>query len=115
MLRINNTDLPTPQSVTYSYNKLWSENTGRLDSGYFVGDLIGIKNKYEVTFPPLTTAEYSKVQNAFNTEFAMVTITNAEGHADVLECYFGDFTVESYSWRDGIKYAINARISIIER
>lgn len=115
MLQIGNTTLPTPKTVIYSQNKLWSANTGRLDSGYFVGDLIGIKKKYEVTFPPLTTAQLSTVRAAINTDFATVTITNAEGGTDTVTAYFGDLTVESYSWHQGIQYAVNAAVSIIER
>lgn len=115
MLRIDSTDLPTPKSVTYTQNKLWSQNTGRLDSGYFVGELIAIKKKYQVTFPALTPAELATVRAAVNADFATVQITNAEGGTDTVSAYFGDVTVESYSWHNGINYAINAAVSIIER
>jgi hypothetical protein len=115
MLKIGTTDLPTPKSVTYTQNKLWSQNTGRLDSGYFVGDLIAIKKKYQVTFPALTPTELETVRAAVNADFATVQITNAEGGTDTVSAYFGDVTVESYSWRNGINYAINAAVSIIER
>lgn len=115
MLKINNTDLPTPQNVIYSKNKIWSQNTGRLDNGYFVGDLIAVKNKYEVTFPPLSTSDLATVRTAVNVDFATVKITNAEGGTDEVTAYFGDLNVESYSWHNNIKYAINAKVSIIER
>ena len=114
-LTIGSTTLPTPKSVVYSQNKLWSQNTGRLDNGYFVGDLIAIKKKYEVTFPPLSTSELATVRAAINADFATVSITNAEGGTDTVNAYFGDLTVESYSWHNGIKYAMNATVSIIER
>ena len=115
MLKIGNTDLPTPKSVQYSQNKIWSQNTGRLDNGYFVGDLIATKKKYEVTFPPLTTSQLATVRAAVNTEFATVMITNAEGGTDTVSAYFGDVTVEAYSWHNGLQYAMNTSISIIER
>ena len=115
MLRVDSTDLPAPKSVTYTQNKLWSQNTGRLDSGYFVGDLIAIKKKYQVTFPALTPTELATVRAAVNADFATVQITNAEGGTDTVSAYFGDVTVESYSWHNGINYAINAAVSIIER
>jgi hypothetical protein len=44
-----------------------------------------------------------------------VQITNAEGGTDTVTAYFGDLTVESYSWHHGLQYAINASVSIIER
>lgn len=115
MLKIGNTDLPTPKGVNYSQNKIWSQNTGRLDNGYFVGELIGVKKKYEVTFPPLSTSQLATVRAAVNSDFATVQITNAEGGTDTVTAYFGDLTVESYSWRNGLRYAINATVSIIER
>ena len=116
MLKINSTVLPAPKDVEYSDNKLWSQNTGRLDSGFFVGELIAIKRKYEVTFPPLTPTQLSTVRTAFNDEFAQVTITDVDGSDVVLSsCYFGDLTVKAYSWKNGIKYAIDAKVSIIER
>ena len=121
-LTIDSTTLPTPKSVNYSFNKLWSQNTGRLDNGYFVGDLIAVKRKYEVTFPPLSPTQLSTVRTAVNPAggFASVTITDVgdgdnSSHTTTLNAYFGDLTVESYSWKDGIKYAMNASISIIER
>lgn len=115
MLKIGNTDLPTPKSVNYSQNKIWSQNTGRLDNGYFVGELIAVKKKYEVTFPPLSTSDLATVRAAVNADFATVKITNAEGGTDEVTAYFGDLTVESYSWHNGLRYAINATVSIIER
>lgn len=117
MLKINNTVLPTPANVVYSENKIWSQNTGRLDNGFFVGDLIAIKRKYEITFPPLTESQLATVRTAFNDEFAQVTITDMGSGTDAVlsSCYFGDLNVEAYSWHNGIKYAKNATISIIER
>lgn len=115
MLKIGNTVLPTPKSVVYSDNKLWSQNTGRLDSGYFVGELVAIKKKYEVTFPPLTISDFETVESAINDQFATVQITNAQGGTDTVDAYFGDITVEAYSWHNGIQYAMNATVSIIER
>lgn len=115
MLKIDNTVLPTPKSITYSHNKLWSQNTGRLDSGYFVGELIAIKRKYEVVFPPLTMAEYAVVKANVNNEFATVEITEDDGTTSTVIAYFGDLTVEAYSWCNGLKYAVNASVSIIER
>jgi hypothetical protein len=68
-----------------------------------------------VTFPALTPTELATVRAAVNADFATVQITNAEGGTDTVSAYFGDVTVESYSWHNGINYAINAAVSIIER
>lgn len=115
MLKVNNTVLPTPKNVDYSYNKLWSQNSGRLDSGRFVGELIGIKRKYVVTFPLLNPSELATVRNAFANQYATVVITDVDGGDAELECYFGDVTVRAYSWNNGYKYAIDCKVSMIER
>lgn len=115
MLKIGDTVLPTPKNVDYSYNKLWSDNSGRLDSGYFVGELIGIKRKYVVTFPPLSTTDLTTVRTAFANQYATVTITDVDGGDAVLDCYFGDVTVKAYSWKDGYKLALDCKVSMIER
>ena len=111
------TTLPTPKNIVYSKNKLWSENTGRLDNGYFVGELVAIKRKYEVTFPPISATQLQTIMTWVNRQqgFAYMEITNAEGSSDTADVYFGDINVESYSWHNGIQYAINATVSIIER
>lgn len=43
MFKVDTVTLPEPQALTTEHNKIWSSNTGRLDSGYFVGDLIAKK------------------------------------------------------------------------
>ena len=89
-----------------------------MDNGYFVGELVCIKHKYEVTFPPLSTDDLAIVRGAVssvNDAFRTVKIKNAEGGTDEISAYFGSLSVESYSWCNGIKYAINASVSIIER
>lgn len=122
MLKINNVVLPAPASVDYEDNKIWSDNTGRLDNGYFVGELICIKKKYVVKWPPLTPAQLSTVRTACAAQFGSVEITdigdddnNPATETVTLDAYFGDFKAGAYSWNNGIKYAINCTVSIIER
>ena len=122
MLKIGTTVLPTPASVDYEDNKIWSENTGRLDNGYFVGELVCIKKKYVVKFPPLTPSQLTTVRTACRAAYASVEITdigdddnNSATETVTLDAYFGDVKVSAYSWKDGIKYAINCTVSIIER
>ena len=118
MLKVGSTVLPTPSDVDYEYNKIWSDNTGRLDSGYFVGDLICIKRKCIIKFPPLTPTELSTVRTAFAAQYGNIEITDMGGDTDAaFEAYFGDVKVGAYSWnkQKGIKLAINCTVSMIER
>ena len=118
MLKVNNVVLPTPASVDYEYNKIWSENTGRLDNGQFFGDLICIKRKCVVKFSPLTPTELSTVRTAFAAQYGNIEITDMGGDTDAtFEAYFGDVKVGAYSWnkQKNIKLATNCTVSIIER
>lgn len=122
MLKVNNVVLPTPADVDYEDDKIWSDNTGRLDNGYFVGELVCIKRKYVVKFPPLTPAQLSEVRTAFAAQFGSVEITdigdddnNPSTETVTLDAYFGDVKVKAYSWNNNIKYAVNCTVSIIER
>lgn len=111
----NWTQLPTPKNVDYSYNKIWSKNTGRLDSGYFVGNLIAIKRKYVITFPALSPAELVTVRSSCENQYARMLITDVDGGDAELDVYFGDVTVQAYSWKKGLDYAVDCKVSAIER
>lgn len=114
-LKINNSVMPTPQSVEYEENKLWSENAGRLDNGYFTGDLIAIKKKLTFVFPPLTATDLATVKSAISSQFATVHCTDIASSDVSGTFYFSDFKYSGYSWSDGIKYAVGVTVSAIER
>lgn len=111
--------MPTPKSAVYGYNKLWSENTGRLDSGHFVGELVATKRTVDFTFPPLSPTQLAKLQSAVNTDFARVVVDDMSvaGTSSTnfyFDAYFGDLTFSAYSWKGDIKYAIDVKFTAIE-
>lgn len=97
MLKVNNVTLPEPQALTVEHNKIWSSNTGRLDSGYFVGDLIAIKRKLNISWGPMNKTDAQKVLTAVNSKF--VTIIYIDEHKDQVsgEFYWGDVSSEFYN------------------
>lgn len=114
-LKINNSVMPTPQTVEYEENKLWSKNAGRLDNGYFTGDLIAIKKKLTFLFPPLSEDDLATVKTAISAQFATVQCTDITSSDVSGTFYFSDFKYSGYSWSSGIKYAIGVTVSAIER
>lgn len=97
MLKVNGITLPEPKSMTPEHNKLWSTNTGRLDSGYFVGDLIAIKRKLNITWGPCTADDARMIKNAVNQQFVTIEYTGEDGTDQSGEFYWGDLTGEFYN------------------
>lgn len=97
MFKVNNITLPEPQALTTEHNKIWSANTGRLDSGYFVGDLIAVKRKLNITWGPMTAADAQKVINAVNNEFVTIQYTDETNKTSTGEFYWGDASFDYYN------------------
>ncbi|MCQ2464386.1 MAG: hypothetical protein MJ095_02240 [Oscillospiraceae bacterium] len=99
-VKYNNTEviLPEPQSMTYEHNKIWSANTGRLDSGYFVGDIIANKRKLNVTWGACTAADAVKILNAVNQAFVTIWYTAEDGTIQTGEFYWGDVSGDAYNY-----------------
>ncbi len=65
--------LPSPVSMTPSIEQIWSENTGRAQSGNnaarMVGDFVAEKHTYAVTWDMLKTSEFNKITSLLTTGF----------------------------------------------
>lgn len=97
MLIVDNVTLPEPQSLTPEHNKIWSANTGRLDSGYFVGDLIAVKRKLNITWGPCTKEDAQKILAATRKPFVQIKYINEENEEDQGEFYWGDLSGDFYN------------------
>lgn len=62
-LKFDNLDMPTPSEVSFTNNKLWSENTGRGANCLLVGDIIGIKKTISFKWFGLTGEEVRSINN----------------------------------------------------
>lgn len=90
--------LPEPKALTTEYNKIWSSNTGRLDSGYFVGDLVAIKRKLDISWGPMNRTDAQKVLTAVNSKFVTIQYNNETSATPVQgEFYWGDVSCEFYN------------------
>lgn len=115
MLKINNVEMPAPKKFGIERNKLWSQNSGRLDNGYFVGDLLGIKRKLIIEWPPLKGTDAQTVITAVSQGFTSITFTNEAGAEETGDFYFGDGSGEAYSWNTALLYTTGLNINAIER
>lgn len=112
-LKINNVTMPAPKKFGIERNKLWSQNAGRLDNGYFVGDLIAIKRKLIVEWPPLKGSDAQTVITAVSQGYASISFPDESGTTQTGDFYFGDQTGEAYSWQK--LYTTGLTVNAIER
>ena len=119
-LYIDGVKMPTPalEGVTITPNKIWSENTGRLEqSAAMAGTITAIKRKLEIKWPPLTMAEAAVIDQAVSslTPFHTLRFTDQAGAAQTMTVYFGDPTYTQYSYSEGYQLIQDVKVSAIEQ
>lgn len=119
-LYVDGVQLPTPklEGLTITENKMWSANTGRLESsGEMVGTIVAIKQKLEIKWPPLTMEQVKKIRNIVSslTPFHRVKYTDMTGTVAELTAYFGDPSYTVYSYSEGVQRIHDLSISAIEK
>lgn len=119
-LYVDGVKLPTPalEGITITVNKIWSENTGRLElSGEMVGTIVAIKRKLEIKWPPLTMRQVELIENTVSSPepFHTLEYTDMQGQATEITVYFGDpsYTILSYS--PGLQLVKDVSVSAIEK
>lgn len=82
----------------YSYNKLWSSDTGRTLSGNYSGTLIGIFPKIILQFRRLTKAELETVVPLLDKASQNVTYYDPKKKTNVtMKTYAGDYEITNKS------------------
>ena len=119
-LYIDGVQMPTPKlgGLTITPNKMWSANTGRLESsGEMVGTIVAIKHKISIKWPDLTMEQIRTVEVAVSspTAFHALRYTDMTGKAVSLQVYFGDPTYTIYSYSEDIQWIKDAAVDAIEK
>lgn len=117
ILTIGGRVMPTPamEGVTVSREKIWSANTGRSSSGRMMGTIVAVKTTIKVKFPPLTLAQAKLIENAVADEYFSVVLTrNGEKVFDGT-MYAGAPSYTIYSVAEGLPYARDLSVDLIER
>lgn len=87
--------MPSPKydGMKITKNKIWSKDTGRNDFGDMVGNILKVKRKVELTFPPLSPAQtalldsvVSDTENSYHT----MSYTDESGSTTTMTVYFND-------------------------
>lgn len=119
-LWVDGVQLPTPalEGITFTRNKMWSANTGRLENtGTMAGTIVAIKNKLEIKWPPLTMEQVGIIENAVSTTkpFHQLRYTDMSGTAKTITVYFGDPSYTLYSYSPGVQYVKDVTVSAVEQ
>lgn len=115
----NGIEMPTPASIEYSNNKLWSQNTGRSTAtGLNVGDIITIKKKLVISWTWLT-GEQTELLNSFisNVNIPSFTVDIIDEafvrHSYVM--YAGTPIYKQYSWNEKFQLVQSLNVDLIEQ
>lgn len=109
--------MPTPKKdgLTISKEKIWGPKTGRGSDGTMLGDLVSIKYKLQITWPPLTAAQSATIDRAVSNAFFPVTFTDpATGGRTTITCYAGAPSYNVYSYVNGVKMCSGVQVDLIQ-
>lgn len=101
---------PALNGIEESYEKIWSENTGRLLNGKMTGDIIATKLKLSVKYPILTAAERDALNTAIGDAFFSVTYIEKN-----YKMYAGTPTYPVYSAVNGLPCYVGVGVDLIEQ
>lgn len=112
--------LPSPVDVKPSEEIIWSENTGRAQSGAnkarMIGDVVAEKTTYTIQWGMLTRTELNLIKSKLKAGFFWfgmgTTAASAEEHAS--KFYRGNIVAELVQ-AGGTTYYKNTEVTIIEQ
>lgn len=114
------TELPSPVELKRSTEQIWSENTGRAQSGSnkakMIGDSIAAKSTYQIKWGILTAAQIETIQNKLTRGFfyfaAATSASTAQTNAK--KFYRSEITYDIIQTGPNVFYK-DATVSVIEQ
>ena len=115
MIIVNGVTLPEEETLKITKEKIWSSNAGRLDNGYFAGDIVAVKHTLEVTWKRLKQDETAIVNKCLNgnDEYYNVFYTDYDGTGALDTFYFGTPSYQYTIINDNVYCDIT--VNMIER
>lgn len=111
ILKVDDTNIPDPTSITISRNKVWAQNTGRTKSGKYVGDLIAVKWRIDATWNNISETKAQEIINAFEPSFVNIRFKNPKTKSfATAKFYSGDETLNVYNYE--IEQAVYESVSL---
>lgn len=103
---INGIAVKTPKELVVSSQTIDADSSGRTASGKMVRDIIAIKAKLAVKWPPMSDSEMAQIQRIITQSFFTVTYPDLDGDWQTKTFYAGD--------RSSPAYSFNAKFSAIK-
>lgn len=117
MLKFDGEIMPEPQKLEIHREKIWSANTGRVDSGDMTGDLVAIKVTLKIQWGVLTPAETEKIDKHLSKAFFDCTFLNpAEANAETTKRVYADAPAYPvYSYVPGLPAYHGVGVDVIQK
>lgn len=118
MLKIDGKEMPEPkfQGITFTKEKIWSKNTGRTSTGKMVGDVIAIKTKMQISFPPLSGEQVMELDTALEPAFIDVYFKDPRLNAyTTKKFYAGTPSYPVYSYAKGLPEYVGVGVDLVEQ
>lgn len=120
-LYVDGVEMPSPalSGIEISYEKIWSNDTGRVAAPpcNMVGTILAIKRTLTIKWPVLTRAEAAKIHAAVSgtTAFHELRFVDMCGNDTTLSVYFGTPKFGIYSYVPAMAYVENVSVTAIEK
>lgn len=101
---------PALNGITESFEKIWSNNTGRVTSGKMTGDIIAIKLKLQVKYPILSTEQRNQLNKAIKDAYFDVLY-----QGEKYRMYAGTPTYPLYSTVDRLPRYTGVGVDLVEQ
>ena len=114
VIKVGNTVLPSPDTISVSGEIIWSANTGRSPTGKMIGDVVAEKETFSITWGVLTKSEYNLIRNNLSAGFHPFTIVD-DSESHTITQYRGTLTAEILGSFGGVTYYNQAQVSVIQQ
>ena len=114
--KVNNVDFgPYLTQIEYGYNKLWANDTGRNLKGKTTGTLLGIVDKFKLSFGELTQSQLETISPILNSAFQTVSYYNPDKRQTIsVQTYAGDWaSVNKNTFDNNLRANESFEVSLI--
>lgn len=119
MLKIDGVQMPEPKyngGLTFTKEKIWSRNAGRTTDATMVGDIVAIKTKMHINFPPLTGEQVAQLDEAVTPAFISVYFKDPRLNAYTTKTFYaGTPSYPVYSYAKGLPEYVGVTVDLIEQ
>lgn len=113
MLTINGVNVPTPTSYSYGTQDIYTGESGRNANGDMLLEYVTTKDKVELEWKNISTADAARITSAVSGRVFTVTYSTENG-SKTGTFYKGDITRSMYDYRNGNPIWGTYKVNIIE-